>query len=150
MRCPENASFANRSTQGKALTSTQEPFATRQHPAPIEPDGLRSRGGENVVTNFQFRLNGIIITHLKVRPAAIDGATDHWELVACHDTLGEFTIDDNDGLADPALTRFVLEVRDVTIPPIERRYLPNKGWRQVTTSECLALLESVGIDTPLR
>ena len=98
-----------------------------------------------MVTNFQFRLNGIIITHLKVRPAAIDGATDYWELVACHETLGEFAIDDNEGLADPALTRFVLEVRNVSIPPIERRFLPNKGWRRMTTSQCLALLESAGV-----
>jgi len=40
-------------------------------------------------------------------------------------------------------------VRDVNIPPVERRYLPNKGWRGMTTVECLALLESAGvIDTP--
>jgi hypothetical protein len=44
------------------------------------------------------------------------GITDHWELVACHDTLGEFAIDDNEELGDLALTRFVLELRDVTIP----------------------------------
>jgi hypothetical protein len=81
---------------------------------------------------FQFRVNGIIITHLKVRPVVIAGATDQ-ELVACHETLGEFAIDDNEGLGDPALTRFVLELRDVTIPPIERRDLPNKGWQRVTT-----------------
>jgi hypothetical protein len=95
------------------------------------------------VTTFQFRLNGLMIPHLKVRPVEFDGATDHWELVACHN-LGEFAIDDSQGLVDPALTRFVLEVRDVTIPPIERRYLPNKGWRHVSTRECLALLESAG------
>jgi hypothetical protein len=100
---------------------------------------------KTTVTTFQFRLNGLIIPHLKVRPVEIDGAIDHWELVACHDSLGEFAIDDNQGLVDPALTRFVLEVRDVTIPPFERRFLPNKGWRQVTTRECLALLESAGV-----
>jgi len=98
-----------------------------------------------VVTNFQFRLNGIIITHLKVRPVVIDGTTDHWELVACHETLGEFVIDDNEGFADPALTPFIFEVRDAMIPPIERRFLPNKGWRRMTTGECLALLESAGV-----
>jgi hypothetical protein len=98
-----------------------------------------------VVTNFQFRLNGIIITEIKVRPVAIVGITDHWELVACHDTLVEFAIDDNEGLADPALTRFVLEVRDASIPPIERRFLPNKGWRRMSTKECLTLLESAGV-----
>jgi len=94
---------------------------------------------------YQFRLNGIIISHLKVRPVEINGTTDHWELVACNEALGEFAIDDNENLADPALTQFALEVRDLTIPPIQRRYLPNKGWKQVTTRECLALLESAGV-----
>lgn len=96
-------------------------------------------------TQFQFRLNGVIITHMKVRPVVIAGATDHWELVACHETLGEFAIDDNEGLADPALTPFILEVRDLTIPPIERRHLPNKGWQRVTIRECFCLLESAGV-----
>ncbi len=96
-------------------------------------------------TRFQFRLNGLIITHLKVRPVAMYGIMDRRELVACHDTLGEFAIDDNEGLTDPALARFILEVRDVSIPPIERRFMPNKGWRRVTTRECLALLESAGV-----
>jgi len=57
----------------------------------------------------------------------------------------ESSIDDDEELADPALTRFILEVRDVTIPPIERRYLPNKGRKRMTTNECLALLESAGV-----
>ena len=100
---------------------------------------------KTTITTFQFRLNGLIIPLLKVHPVVRDGIVDHWELVACHDTLGEFAIDDNEGLADPALTRFVLEVRDVTIPPIERRDLPNKGWKRMTTRECLALLESTGV-----
>ena len=93
---------------------------------------------------FQFRLNGIIISEIKVRPLMNCGTTDHWEMVACHHTLGEFAIDDNDGLADPALTRFILEVRDVTIPPFERRSLPNKGWKRMSTKECIALLSAEG------
>jgi hypothetical protein len=96
-------------------------------------------------TRFQFRLNGLIITQMKVRPVVISGATDRWALVACDEKLGEFAIDDNEGLGDPALTRCVLEVRDVTVPPLERRHLPNKGWKRVTTRECLALLESAGV-----
>lgn len=96
-------------------------------------------------TRYQIRLNGIIITDIKVRPIESDRAGRRRELVACHNKLGEFAIDDNDGLLDPALTRFILEVRDVNIPPIERRYLPNKGWRRVSTRECLALLESAGV-----
>jgi len=101
-----------------------------------------------VVTNFQFRLNGVVISRLKVRPVVIEGSTDGWELVACDEKLGEFAIDDSAGLADPALSRFVLEVRDVSIPPIERRYLANKGWRRMTAKECIALLESSGVIEP--
>jgi hypothetical protein len=100
---------------------------------------------DSMNTQFQLRLNGLVITHLKVRPVVTFGTTDKWELVACHEMLGEFAIDDNERLADPALSQFTLEVRDVTIPPLERRFLPNKGWRQVTTRECIALLESAGI-----
>jgi len=35
-----------------------------------------------VVTSFQFRLNGIIIPRLHVRPVVIDGMTVRWELPA--------------------------------------------------------------------
>lgn len=79
-----------------------------------------------MVMSFLYRLNGIIITQLKVRATAIHGRIDGWELVACHETLGEFAIDDNDGLPDSALMPFVLEARDATIRPIDRRFLPNK------------------------
>jgi len=41
--------------------------------------------------------------------------------------------------------RFILEVPDLTIPPIQRRYLPNKGWKRMMMGECLALLESAGV-----
>lgn len=100
-------------------------------------------------TRYQFRLNGLIITEIKVRPVEIDGAIDHWELVACHDSFGEFAIDDNQGLVDPALTPFVLELRDASVPPFERRSLPKKGWKRMTTRECMAVLESAGvIDRP--
>jgi hypothetical protein len=58
----------------------------------------------SVNTQFQFRLNGLIITHLKLRAAGIDGTTHRLELVACHEQLGDFAIDDNEELADPALT----------------------------------------------
>lgn len=98
-----------------------------------------------MVTNFQFRLNGVIVTHIKVRPVVIDGITDRWELVASNEKLGDFAIDDNEAFADPALSRFILEVRDVSIPPSERRFLPKKGWERMTTVECLALLESAGV-----
>ena len=98
-----------------------------------------------MVTNYQFRLNGIIITHLKVRPVETEGTKDHWELVACHDSLGDFSIEDaDDDLLAPELPRFILETRDATVPPLDRRYLPNKGWKRMSTRECLVLLESAG------
>ena len=98
-----------------------------------------------MVTNVQFRLNGVIITHMKVRPVMLDGVMERWELVACHDTLGEFAIDANEGLVDPALTPFILEVRDATISPSTLRFLPNKGWKRMTTTDCLTVLESAGV-----
>lgn len=98
-----------------------------------------------MVSTFQFRLNGVIITHLKVRPIMLGNGIDHSELIACHEALGEFAVDDNLDFADPALTPFILEMRDVSIPPIERRDLPNKGWKRLSTSECLALLASAGV-----
>jgi hypothetical protein len=55
-----------------------------------------------VVTNFQFRLNGIIISQMFVRPVVIGETTDHWELAACDAKLGEFAIDDNEDLVDSA------------------------------------------------
>jgi hypothetical protein len=100
---------------------------------------------KTTVTRYQFRLNGIIVLHLKVRPVVHDYVVDHWELVACHERLGEFAIDDNQELADPALTHFVLEVRDARVPPLDRRHLPNKGWKQMSTRECLTLLETAGV-----
>ena len=35
-------------------------------------------------TRYHFRVNGIIITEIIVRPVMLDGVVDHWELVACH------------------------------------------------------------------
>ena len=151
-RTPEGALPVTSYSQSENL------FTTRRCPAVPPPrtqtsaiTGGRDRVNQEktTVTTLQFRLNGIIIPFLKVRPVMRDGIVDHWELVACHNSLGEFAIDDNEALADPALTRFVLEARDATLPPIQRRFLPNKGWRQVTTRECISLLESTGvIDRP--
>ena len=96
-------------------------------------------------TNFQFRLNGIVITHVGVRPVVVDGyPTEHREIVACDEKFGWFAIDDNQDLLDLSLSKFVLEVRNFSIPAAERRFLPNKGWKQMTTKECISLLEAAG------
>ena len=63
---------------------------------------------KTTVTSLQFRLNGLIIPLFKVRPVMRDGIVDHCELVACHERLGEFAVDDNEHLVDPTLTHFIL------------------------------------------
>ena len=98
-----------------------------------------------MVSQFQFRINGIIITHIGVRPAVVDVQGEQREIVACHEKLGWFAVDDNQDLPDPALSRFILEVRDVSIPPCERRFLPHKGWKEMTTKDCISLLEAAGV-----
>jgi len=35
---------------------------------------------KTTVTTFQFRLNGLIIPLLKVRPVMLDGVIDYWSL----------------------------------------------------------------------
>ena len=86
---------------------------------------------------FQFRLNGVIIPYLILRPADRQGRTYRRELVACDRRLGMFAIDDNEDLPDPALPRFIFEVRDVSTP--------EKGWQRMTTAECIAFLRSAGV-----
>ena len=98
-----------------------------------------------LISHLQFRLNGVIISRMIVRPTVLRPTTDNWELVACDESLGTFAIDDNEQLADAALPKFVLEVKDLSVPIAERKLLPNKGWKRMTTSQCLALLESAGV-----
>jgi hypothetical protein len=99
-----------------------------------------------VESSFQFRINGIIITHIGVRPVVVDGyPTEQREIVACDEKLGWFAVDDNDDLPDWSLSKFILEVRNFSIPVEERRFLPNRGWKQMTTKECMSLLESAGV-----
>jgi hypothetical protein len=96
--------------------------------------------------NFQFRLNGIILPRIIVRQVMVDGCpTDRREIVACDDACGLFRIDDNEELPDPALTRFILEVCDFSIPARQRSRMCNEGWQRMTTQECIALLEAAGV-----
>jgi hypothetical protein len=144
MPIAENVWFAMKCSLGSVLTTTRKASAIH----PLRTRTSESTEEETMNKCYQFRLNGIIVTEIKVR-LAVDGVADRWELVASHKELGDFAIDDNQDLADPALALFSLEVRNASIPPIERRHLPNKGWKRMTATECLALLESAGvIDKP--
>ena len=95
---------------------------------------------------YQFRVNGVVMPYLRIQ-YRIDGAHADTRQVAVEDArIGWVVIDDNEDLADSALSKFVLEVRDF-MAPNERRLLPNKGWRRVSTREVLSLLEAAGIIT---
>jgi hypothetical protein len=109
--------------------------------------GVGLSGTEEILeTNFQFRLNGIILPRIIVRQAVVNGCpTDRREIVACDESLGLFRIDDNEGLPDPALPRFVLEVCDFSVPASQRSRMTNDGWQQMTTRECIAMLEAAGV-----
>jgi hypothetical protein len=98
---------------------------------------------------FRFRLNDEIIPEIFIQHAMVDGEpTGQYEIAVDVDGLGRFTIDDNSNLWDPALPQFVLEYRNETewqqVDPILRRISRDKGWRQVTPQELVAVLESAG------
>ena len=95
---------------------------------------------------YQFRVNGLVMPYLRIQ-YEIDGARAGRRRIAIEDAqIAWVVIDDNEDLPDPALSKFVLEVRDFAAPS-EYRLLPNKGWRQVSTREVLNLLEAAGIIT---
>ena len=91
---------------------------------------------------YQFRVNGLVMPYLRIQ-YEIDGARAGRRQIAVEDAkIGWVVIDDNENLADSALSKFVLEARDFAAPS-ERRLLPNKGWRKVSTREVLSLLEEI-------
>jgi hypothetical protein len=91
---------------------------------------------------YQFRVNGLVMPYLRIQHE-IDGAPSGRRQIAVEDAkIGWVVIDDNEDLADSALSKFALEVRDYAAPS-EYRLLPNKGWRKVSTREVLNLLEEI-------
>jgi len=95
---------------------------------------------------YQFRVNALVMPYLRIQ-YEVDGAPAGRRQIAVEDAkIGWVVIDDNEDLADPALSKFVLEVRDFAAPS-EYRLLPNKGWRRVSTREVLNLLEAAGVIT---
>jgi hypothetical protein len=94
---------------------------------------------------YQFRVNGLVMPYIRIQYEMIDGACVGKRQIAVEDDqIGWVVIDDNEDLADPALSKFVLEVRDF-VAPVERRLLPNRGWQKVSTQELLTLLEAAGV-----
>ena len=93
---------------------------------------------------YQFRVNGLVMPYLRIQ-YEIDRTCAGTRRIAVEDTqVGWVVIDDNEDLADPALSKFVLEVREFAAPS-EHRLLPNRGWKRVSTREVLNLLEAAGI-----
>lgn len=59
------------------------------------------------ITTFQFRLNGLIIPLLKVRPMMCDGIVDRRELIAYHDRLASSQLTKTRSLPVPARAPFI-------------------------------------------
>lgn len=98
---------------------------------------------------LRFRLNGVIIPEIAVRRASVQGHPVGPLEIAVHDPwIGWFGLDDNGGLADRNLPRFILEYRDETawseIDPLLRRMDPLKGWRATSPRRLLVLLRETG------
>ena len=105
---------------------------------------------EAAKTDFRFRLNGVIILEILVRPETINGApTGNWHIAANDWAIGSFTIDDNENLWDKDLPKFILECRNETAwaltPLTDRQSSKDKGWKKVTTQGLLEVLEAAGI-----
>ncbi len=70
-------------------------------------DSMARRFADRTVdSHFQFRLNGVTIPHIIVRPVVNHGEVTHRELLACDENLGTFVVEDNEHLTDPALPKF--------------------------------------------
>jgi len=94
---------------------------------------------------YRIRVNGLVVTHIDIRHALVDGVPCGDLQIAIEDpVLGWMTIDDNEGLIK-GQSQFVLEIRDAAITPEVCRTLPNKGWYRVTVGHLLGLLESTGV-----
>jgi hypothetical protein len=85
--------------------------------------------------DYRFRVNGLIVTHIDVRHALVNGVPcGEWQIAINDPLLDWITLDDNDNLWDQDLPKFVLEACEN----------PEKGWRRVRVPDLLALLESTG------
>lgn len=94
--------------------------------------------------NLYIRVNGINITHLKVRREMVDGKpVGKRQIVVTDPVFGSFAIDDNEEL-QPGMSRFILELKDISIPPEQRRDMESRGWRTVNIDELLSVLEGIG------
>ncbi len=95
--------------------------------------------------HYRIRVNGLVVTHIDIRHALVDGVPCGELQIAIEDpVLGWMTIDDNEGLI-AGQSQFVLEVRDSRLAPEVCRDLPNKGWYRVTVAHLLGLLEATGV-----
>lgn len=96
--------------------------------------------------DFRFRLNGLIITEIRVEKETPD--SEH-RIAVLDEKIGWIPIDDNSHLYSDALPKFKLEYRDETawaLLPIEvRRASIDKGWNVTNPKELIGILFFEGI-----
>ncbi len=77
------------------------------------------------------RVNGVVIRRVKIREYISGGQpTGEQELIIFDPLLGSFVVDDS----------FHFEVKDLAVPEIVRRTMPDDGWQKISLRELLRLL----------
>ena len=90
--------------------------------------------------NYRWRVNGVVIPQIRVRREIVNGEPKGRRQIVVNDPdLGWFAIDGNENLWDPSLSRFVFEIKDLSVPFFQR------SWKQVTISELIQILEATGV-----
>ena len=94
---------------------------------------------------FKIRVNGVYMPRVKVRSTE----DDRLELVVMDNELGWFVVDNNDDLADPALSKSVLEYRDedlwALVSTEMKQASEDKGWQRVIPQELIEIFQVMGV-----
>jgi hypothetical protein len=99
---------------------------------------------------FRFKLNGIIISEIRIQRALVNGQPiGELQIAVNESSLGWFSLDNNENLWDEALPKFSLEYRDQSawalLPTTERCASKDKGWHRTTPEELIGILYSSGV-----
>lgn len=87
---------------------------------------------------YKLRINGSEVNRYYFRSKIVKGwPTSKQELVVQHPQLGEFSVEDADGLSYGG---FIVEINDSQITSMDRSWLPNGGWFVIPVDELHDLL----------
>ncbi len=94
---------------------------------------------------LKIRVNGIYMPRIKVRC----DEDNNMDLLVMDDQLGWIVVDNNEKLADPALSHTVLEFRDeeswALLPDEMKQTSEDMGWQCTTPGELIEILQYAGV-----